>query len=76
MTLSAVRFAFVSRATQQLLLPPAVAEILIIAAPTAAAWKPINNQEITFAAWGRVCQMFPDAIRLRAIELPTERLSY
>lgn len=73
MTLSAVRFAFVSRAKQQQLLPPAVAEILIIAAP---AWKPINNQEITFAAWGRVCQMFPDAIRLRAIELPTERLSY
>lgn len=56
MTLSAVRFAFVSRATQQLLLPPAVAEILIIAAAAAAAaWKPINNQEITFAAWGRVC---------------------
>lgn len=46
------RFVLLLFPVQQLL-PPAVAEILIIAA--AAAWRPINNQEITFAAWGRQC---------------------
>lgn len=45
---------------QQQQLPPSVAEILIIAAAVAVAVaaadatsEPINNQEITFTAWGR-----------------------
>lgn len=49
-----LRFVLLLFPVQQLL-PPAVAEILIIAAAAVAAWRPINNQEITFAAWGRQC---------------------